>query len=50
MYIFECSISLKEEFQLDLEKKKNYILIIVDGAPIALGKKIQIYWNFKTSD
>lgn len=40
MYIFECSISVKEKFQLDLEKKK-YILIIVDGAPIALGKKFK---------
>lgn len=41
MYIFECSISVKEEFQLDLGKKKYYILIIVDGAPIALGKKFK---------
>lgn len=48
MYIFECSIcqrGVSARF-----RKKNYILIIVDGAPIALGKKIQIYWNFKTSD
>ena len=41
MYIFECSISVKEEFQLDVGKKKYYILIIVDGAPIALGKKFK---------
>lgn len=40
MYIFfESFTSVKEEFQVDLEKK--LLFIIVDGIPTALGKKLK---------